>query len=338
MSRTSIAEVLRFLGVDDPELLRLLRSEGLFEEEELEPGRGRGAARGGALDARPRREPGRRGRRAPAPPPPARARGAACTRRSSSSAGSKRGRSFRSLAGYAMRPRCSSPPSSHARPAKRPDDGRLVRGRRSRSKIHEAARALFREQGFDKTTLREIAARAGMGASSIYRHIRSKEELLVEELGRAPAARLDAPPHGRGARAARARAAAPLPRRRARAAACARPTSRRSRCAPPRIPRRASRAACSRSRTRRSASSPRSSSPARSRGELRRDADVLVAARTLTHAVHGARLAWANGLLDAEGCRAAVDAAVALLFDGIGARARRARDGGDGARDARLTC
>jgi len=36
MSRTSIAEVLRFLGVDDPELLRLLRSEGLFEEEELE--------------------------------------------------------------------------------------------------------------------------------------------------------------------------------------------------------------------------------------------------------------------------------------------------------------
>jgi hypothetical protein len=33
--------------------------------------------------------------------------------------------------------------------------------------------------------------------------------------------------------------------------------------------------------------------------------------------VHGARLAWANGLLDAEGCRAAVDGAVALLFDGI---------------------
>jgi hypothetical protein len=36
MSRTSIAEVLGFLGVDDPELLRLLRSEGLFEQEELE--------------------------------------------------------------------------------------------------------------------------------------------------------------------------------------------------------------------------------------------------------------------------------------------------------------
>jgi len=37
MSRTAIAEVLRFLGVEDPELLRMLRSEGLFEEDELEP-------------------------------------------------------------------------------------------------------------------------------------------------------------------------------------------------------------------------------------------------------------------------------------------------------------
>jgi len=37
MSRTAIAEVLRFLGADDPDLLRLLRSEGLFEAEELEP-------------------------------------------------------------------------------------------------------------------------------------------------------------------------------------------------------------------------------------------------------------------------------------------------------------
>jgi hypothetical protein len=38
MSRTAIAELLRFLGVDDPELLRLLRSEGLFEDDELESG------------------------------------------------------------------------------------------------------------------------------------------------------------------------------------------------------------------------------------------------------------------------------------------------------------
>jgi hypothetical protein len=37
MTRTAIVEVLRFLGVEDPEVLRLLRSEGLFEEDELDP-------------------------------------------------------------------------------------------------------------------------------------------------------------------------------------------------------------------------------------------------------------------------------------------------------------
>jgi len=37
MSRTEIVEVLRFLGADAAELLVLLRSEGLFEQEELEP-------------------------------------------------------------------------------------------------------------------------------------------------------------------------------------------------------------------------------------------------------------------------------------------------------------
>jgi len=34
--RTPVEEVLRFLGVDDPELLALLRSEGLFEAEEVD--------------------------------------------------------------------------------------------------------------------------------------------------------------------------------------------------------------------------------------------------------------------------------------------------------------
>jgi len=64
----------------------------------------------------------------------------------------------------------------------RPDDGRLERGRRSRQRIRHAARELFREKGFDGATLRAIAARAGMGASSIYRHVETKEELLVMEL------------------------------------------------------------------------------------------------------------------------------------------------------------
>ena len=64
----------------------------------------------------------------------------------------------------------------------RSDDGRLVRGRRCRDRIQLAARELFRECGFDGATLRAIAERAGMGASSIYRHVRTKEELLVHEL------------------------------------------------------------------------------------------------------------------------------------------------------------
>lgn len=36
MSRTAIVEVLSFLGGDASDLLELLRSEGLFEQEELE--------------------------------------------------------------------------------------------------------------------------------------------------------------------------------------------------------------------------------------------------------------------------------------------------------------
>ncbi len=85
-----------------------------------------------------------------------------------------------------------SRPATEARPRDpgarstqlRADDGRLVRGRKSRDRIRAAAIELFRERGFDGATLREIARRAGMGASSIYRHVRSKEELLVDELAR----------------------------------------------------------------------------------------------------------------------------------------------------------
>jgi len=73
-------------------------------------------------------------------------------------------------------------PSSGGRAALRPDDGRLERGRRSRERIRAAARALFAEEGFDNATLRAIAARAGMGASSIYRHVETKHELLILEL------------------------------------------------------------------------------------------------------------------------------------------------------------
>ncbi len=223
------------------------------------------------------------------------------------------------------------PPGSHARPAKRPDDGRTLRGRRSRSKIHEAARALFREQGFDKTTLREIAARAGMGASSIYRHIRSKEELLVDELFELQQRAWARLRTGRArALPARERLRRFLDVEHALLVRVPDLTTVALRATTHPEARVARRALALQDQTIGLVAEILQS--ARSRGELRRAADVLVAARTLTHAIYGARLAWANGLLDAESCRAAVDAAVALLFDGIGAR-RPAPEGSEGARD-----
>ena len=56
----------------------------------------------------------------------------------------------------------------------------------------------------------------------------------------------------------------------------------------------------------------------RARGDLARDVDVLAAARALFHAALGARLSWANGLLNEAGCRSATQAFVELLFRGIG--------------------
>jgi len=81
-------------------------------------------------------------------------------------------------------PGSSSTPSSprKRKPVTNPEDGRLVRGRKSRAIILAAARELFTEKGFDGATLRDIAKRAGMGVSSLYRHIQSKEELLISEL------------------------------------------------------------------------------------------------------------------------------------------------------------
>ena len=61
-------------------------------------------------------------------------------------------------------------------------DGRIARGARSRARIRAAARELFEEHGFDGATLRAIAKRAGLGASSIYRHVDSKQELLMLEI------------------------------------------------------------------------------------------------------------------------------------------------------------
>jgi len=56
----------------------------------------------------------------------------------------------------------------------------------------------------------------------------------------------------------------------------------------------------------------------RARGDLSREADVLASARALFHSALGARVSWANGLLDETGCRTAIETSVDLLFRGIG--------------------
>lgn len=201
-------------------------------------------------------------------------------------------------------------------PRLRPDDGRLVRGRRSRERIREAARALFRERGFDATTLRAIAERAGMGASSIYRHIRSKEELLVEELAELQE-RAWIRFRSLGSQGA-------TPRERVRRfldmehelmvgdpdltiialRATSHPEHRVAR-----------RVLALQDRT--VGLLTEILQAARTRGELGQEVDPLVAARTITHVTSGARIAWANGLLSAEACRAAIDSGVDLLFRGL---------------------
>jgi len=208
-------------------------------------------------------------------------------------------------------------PKSASPPRLRPDDGRLRRGRNSRARIREAARALFRERGFDGATLRAIAARAGMGASSIYRHVESKEELLVQEL-----ADLQEEAWTRfrreetGSLATRERVLRFFA------------VQHELLAAEPDLTRIALRATTyPRARVARRVLALHDRSigllaeilvAGRARGDLRRDLDVLTAARTLFHGASGARTSWAAGLLDEDACRRAIASSVDLLFQGLG--------------------
>ena len=65
----------------------------------------------------------------------------------------------------------------------------LTKSDRTRAKIEAAARDLFQEQGYDRTTVREIAAAADIDPAMIIRYFGSKDELF--ELVATP--RLDLP-------------------------------------------------------------------------------------------------------------------------------------------------
>lgn len=66
----------------------------------------------------------------------------------------------------------------------RPGEGRQQPSRsdESRAYILTAAARLFRSQGYAATTLRQIAAAAGIQAGSIYYHFASKDEILLHVL------------------------------------------------------------------------------------------------------------------------------------------------------------
>ena len=49
----------------------------------------------------------------------------------------------------------------------------------TREIIIETARILFESDGFEKTTMRAVAARAGIGLGTIYKHFANKKEMLA---------------------------------------------------------------------------------------------------------------------------------------------------------------
>ncbi|MFC9978120.1 TetR/AcrR family transcriptional regulator [Spirillospora sp. NPDC127200] len=63
------------------------------------------------------------------------------------------------------------PPASHGRTGRPPVT--------SRAQILAAARRLIDRDGWEKLTIRRLAAELGVGATTLYHHIRNKEDLLI---------------------------------------------------------------------------------------------------------------------------------------------------------------
>ena len=68
-------------------------------------------------------------------------------------------------------------PARGESPVRRRARGELPRGG-TRERIQEIALELFAEQGYEKTSLREIAERLGVTKAALYYHFRSKEDIV----------------------------------------------------------------------------------------------------------------------------------------------------------------
>jgi len=200
----------------------------------------------------------------------------------------------------------------------RADDGRLVRGRKSRARIRSAATELFRERGFDGATLREIAKRAGMGASSIYRHVRSKEELLVDELAKLQEdawLQFRKQDDRRGPTRDRIHRFLEIQHELLVAdrdftvialRAITRPETRVARDV-------------LQLHDRTVGLLMEVLQMGRMRRDLARGVDVMEAARVVFHVTQGVRISWAHGLLGDDACLASIVRGVDLLFSGLAA-------------------
>lgn len=196
-----------------------------------------------------------------------------------------------------------------------PEDGRRLRGKRSRVRIRAAARELFREKGFDGATLRAIAERAGMGASSIYRHVETKQELLILELADLQEEAWTRFRLGDDRSApTRDRVHRFFETQHALLASDADLTVIALRATTyPDAPV-ARRVLALQDRT---IGLLAEILQAGRRRDLATDIDVLTAARALFHITTGARTSWANGLASESACRRSIAASVDLLFRGL---------------------
>ncbi len=103
------------------------------------------------------------------------AQGSSPAQRSSPAQGSspaQRGAPARGTAAAAGSP-------ARGRPPGRPRDGGDTPRGGTRERIQEVALELFAEQGYDKTSLREIAERLGVTKAALYYHFQSKEDIVL---------------------------------------------------------------------------------------------------------------------------------------------------------------